>query len=716
MTERLGLRLRIFLFFALIAGGAVLALLGAGVLAARRAEPQAVPDIVLGLGLAAFCVTGLCAWVWFRFDEHVARPIVDLSAEIRAALHAGAQALPEPSMGRYLGLLAPTAREVITALALADERRRAAVAEATAEAEFRKQQLETVLRDLDHGVVICSLDHRIRLYNRRALALLHVSGDLGLDRSLLGLVMGQPVRHALQRLVGRFESGRHRDHPDGLSVLAIITTTDRSRQISARMTLAVDSARHRPSGYTMTFDDVTDALSAGLWRDRLLADVTADMRRRVTELALAAEVFAARVPAGEPDLDMLRLAIAAQPAALAERLDRLDEAANDLIAGAWPMAGIISPTLFALVRDRRSEGRDLTISSEGGSLWLTCDSASIVDLLDRLMNRVAVYAGVDAFRLAASRGENLASAGLAHVDLAHVDLAWAGEAVPFSILEIWLDERLDDGLGSLTGRDVLNRHRTDVWCEHLGGGEHVLRLPLALHEPRVDLRVRHLPARPEFYDFDIAGPGRSRIEDVPLRSLSLVVFDTETTGLEPSRGDAIVQIAGVRIVNGRLMSGEIFDSYVDPRRPIPAASTRVHGITEEMVRGADPIERVLPRFHAFLDGGVLVAHNAAFDMAFLTRHAAEAGVSFDSPVLDTVLLAAHLFGTTQSLTLDALAARFGIDLPEDSRHTALGDSLATARVLLRLFDLLEAEGIRDLRQALEVSRRQVAIRRAQKAY
>jgi DNA polymerase-3 subunit epsilon len=135
-----------------------------------------------------------------------------------------------------------------------------------------------------------------------------------------------------------------------------------------------------------------------------------------------------------------------------------------------------------------------------------------------------------------------------------------------------------------------------------------------------------------------------------------------------------------------------------------------------MVRGADPIERVLPRFHAFLDGGVLVAHNAAFDMAFLTRHAAEAGVSFDSPVLDTVLLAAHLFGTTQSLTLDALAARFGIDLPEDSRHTALGDSLATARVLLRLFDLLEAEGIRDLRQALEVSRRQVAIRRAQKAY
>lgn len=711
MIERLGLRLRVFLFFALIAGGAILVLLGAGVLAARRAEPQVVGDVVLGLGLAAFCVTGLCAWVWFRFDEHVARPIVDLSAEIRAALHAGAQALPEPSMGRYLGLLAPTAREVITALAVADERRKAAVAEATAEAVYRKQQLETVLRDLDHGVVICSLDHRIRLYNRRALVLLHVSGDLGLDRSLLGLVMGQPVRHALQRLVGRFESGRHRDHPDGLSVLAIITTTDRSRQISARMTLAVDAARQCPSGYTMTFDDVTDALSAGLWRDRLLADVTADMRRRVTELALAAEVFAARAPAGDPDLDTLRLTIAAQPAALRERLDRLDEAANDVIAGAWPMAGIISPTLFALVRDRRSEDRDITVSSGGGSLWLTCDSASIVDLLDRLMNRVAVYAGVDAFRLVASRGENLATAGLAHVDL-----AWTGEAVPLQTVEIWLDERLDDGLGSLTGRDVLNRHRTDVWCEHLGEGEHALRLPLALHEPRVDLRVRDLPERPEFYDFDIASLSGSRIEDVPLRSLSLVVFDTETTGLEPSRGDAIVQIAGVRIVNGRVMSGEIFDSYVDPGRPIPAASTRVHGITQEIVRGADPIEHVLPRFHAFVDGGVLVAHNAAFDMAFLTRRAAESGVSFDGPVLDTVLLAAHLFGTTQNLTLDALATRFGIDVPEDSRHTALGDSLATARVLLRLIDLLEADGIRNLRQALEVSRRQVAIRRAQKAY
>ena len=85
-------------------------------------------------------------------------------------------------------------------------------------------------------------------------------------------------------------------------------------------------------------------------------------------------------------------------------------------------------------------------------------------------------------------------------------------------------------------------------------------------------------------------------------------------------------------------------------------------------------------------------------------------------MLDTVLLAAHLQGQTDSLTLDALAEQFGIEIPPDKRHTALGDALATAEVLLRLIDLLEARGARTLRDAVKAERDAAAIRRRQAKY
>jgi DNA polymerase-3 subunit epsilon len=707
MGERFGLRLRIFLFFALIAVGAVAAILAAGLIVVRRAPADLTSDIVLGFFVAAFPIVGLCAWVWMKFDEHVARPVLAVGSEIRAALHGGGTKTPDEKTGRYLGLLAPVAREVIDALGSQRTRTEAAIAAAVEDAARQRTRLEAVLRDLEEGVVICNLDHRIRLYNRHALQLLHVGGDLGLGRSLLSVVAAQPIRHTLQRLLNRFGSGRHVDHPDGLTALVITTTLERTRQLRGRMVLTLDPDGRSAAGYIISFADITNELSAGVWRDRLLHDVTEDMRQRVSNLALAGEVLLGRLNPGDARVEKLRHVFAEEPLALAERLNQLDSAASDLLAGAWPMANVLSPTLLGLVRDRRSENRDLTIDVEGGSLWLHCDSVTVVDLLDRLMNRVAVYRGVDRFRLSTSRGETLA----------YLDVSWSGEAVPLSVLSEWLDERLDDALGPITGRDVLSRHKTDVWCQDGGDGTAILRLPMPLVETRENRPTVRVPERPEFYDFDLAGAmDRASIDDTPLKSLTLVVFDTETTGLEPSRGDEVVQIAGIRVVNGRVLRGEVFDSYVDPGRPIPAVASRVHGITDDMVRGADRIDRVLQRFHGFVGDAALVAHNAAFDMKFLVRDGAKCGLVFDAPVLDTVLLAAHLFGSTDNLTLDALAARFGVVIDAQDRHTALGDSVATALVLVRLFDLLEGAGVRTLREALAVSERQVAIRRAQKAY
>jgi DNA polymerase-3 subunit epsilon len=178
----------------------------------------------------------------------------------------------------------------------------------------------------------------------------------------------------------------------------------------------------------------------------------------------------------------------------------------------------------------------------------------------------------------------------------------------------------------------------------------------------------------------------------------------------------MVQIAGVRIVNGRMLRGEVFNSLIHPGRGIPRVSAEVHGITDAMVANADPVTSVLPRFHRFVGDAVLVAHNAAFDMKFLTLRQTEAGVSFANPVLDTVLLAAAVFGADESLTLDTLAERFAIKIAAEERHTALGDSLATGHTFLKLVDLLEAGGITTLREAIDISEKQAAIRRAQGKY
>jgi len=218
--------------------------------------------------------------------------------------------------------------------------------------------------------------------------------------------------------------------------------------------------------------------------------------------------------------------------------------------------------------------------------------------------------------------------------------------------------------------------------------------------------------RPEFYDFNLPTTGGEMAER-RLSELSFVVFDTETTGLAPSGGDKIVQIAGIRIVNGRILRGEVFDTLVNPGCTIPAASTKVHGISDDMVISAPDIVNAGKSFHKYCDGGVLVAHNAPFDMAFLKRDEAMIGHSFDHPVLCTVLLSAALYEHTGEHTLDALAERFGVTIPPELRHTALGDAMATAEVFLQMIGVMEAAGIHTLGDAISAGQRMTKIRKAQ---
>ena len=204
--------------------------------------------------------------------------------------------------------------------------------------------------------------------------------------------------------------------------------------------------------------------------------------------------------------------------------------------------------------------------------------------------------------------------------------------------------------------------------------------------------------RPLVYDFDLLEKHpSSELDETAIRDLTFVVFDSETTGLDAEK-DEVVQLGAVRIVNGKLVPGEVFDTLINPGKPIPASSTKVHRVTDEMVANAPVFSEGCRAFHAFANEAVIVAHNAPFDMAFMHRQAEEVGIQFDHPVLDTVHLSAVVFGGSSEHTLDALCSRLGVDIPPDMRHTAIGDAIATAQVLIAMLPILEARGLRSFGQ------------------
>ncbi len=205
-----------------------------------------------------------------------------------------------------------------------------------------------------------------------------------------------------------------------------------------------------------------------------------------------------------------------------------------------------------------------------------------------------------------------------------------------------------------------------------------------------------------------------RLPEGGLAELRYVVFDLETTGLEPTRGDRIIAIGAVRVRDGRVDERDRFESFCQPGRPIPPASTAIHGITDSMVAHAPPWPHVVADFHAWVGDDVLVAHNAAFDLSCLHAAEAQAGVRFDNPALCTMVLSRWLDPAEKDHSLDAIAARHGIVIA--SRHDALGDAIVTAHLFVDMLRRAEERGITSLDELFHASRMRATIAAAAMAF
>jgi len=686
--------------FAVLA--AIAAIFGFAVFAAMfalRSGPEtAVILAYWAAGVAALVTAGL---IWLGADHLVFRPLGRLAARTRLAT-AAAEGRIDAAAYPTLAPLPDALDQLVSRYLAARREVQQSVASATRRVEEQKERLEAILRDLSEGVMVCNLDHQVLLYNHVALALLHVTGELGLGRSLFNLISRDPVLHALERLLQRSVAG-----PEDGTLPVVCATTDSRTLLRGRMSLVLDAAG-TPTGYVLTFADVTREIAELSRCDALLRRATEGLRAPIANLRAAAEMISFFPDISPEQRRAFEDVILREGNVLSERLEALDRDYRSLGANYWPMTDIHSVDLFSWVARNLRETGGPQVTMVGLPLWLHGDSHSLSHLLECILRKLAAATRADTFDIEALLGDRRV----------YVQITWTGDPISSATLDDWSDEPLPAVLGAPSLRDVLTRHGSEMWSHAHQPGRAALRIPLPA-PTRVQFaptRRPEMPSRPEFYDFDLFQTGTATRSAVstPLRSADYVAFDTETTGLRPSQGDELIAIGAVRIVNGRILTGETFNRLVNPGRPIPPASVRFHGITDAMVKDAPPAELVLPQFRAFVADAVLVAHNAAFDLKFLQRKQEASGIRFDGVTLDTLLISAFLFPEFDDHSLDAIAGRLGIAV--SGRHTALGDAMATAAIFVRMLDLLEARGIVTIGDLLEASKMTLAIRMKQAAF
>ncbi|RRD92528.1 PolC-type DNA polymerase III [Clostridiales bacterium COT073_COT-073] len=177
---------------------------------------------------------------------------------------------------------------------------------------------------------------------------------------------------------------------------------------------------------------------------------------------------------------------------------------------------------------------------------------------------------------------------------------------------------------------------------------------------------------------------------------SYVVFDIETTGLVTSC-DALTEIGAVKIMDGKIV--DRFSEFINPNRPIPRKIQELTHITDDMVRTAPTIDIVLPKFMDFCKDSVLVAHNSDFDISFIKKECQKLGLDTGFTYADTLEIARHLFPDFKRYGLDYLSKELEISLSQ--HHRAVYDAEATAGILLKMFQLLEAQGVYNMDELAE---------------
>ena len=180
---------------------------------------------------------------------------------------------------------------------------------------------------------------------------------------------------------------------------------------------------------------------------------------------------------------------------------------------------------------------------------------------------------------------------------------------------------------------------------------------------------------------------------------SFVVFDLETTGFG-AKSNQIIEIGAVKVENRQIV--DTFSTFVNPERPIPFNITKLTSIDDNMVASSPNIDVILPKFLEFCGDSVMVAHNASFDMGFITQKARERGYDIDFTVIDTVSMSRALLPELSKYKLDTVAKALGVSL--ENHHRAVDDAGCTAEIFIKLIKKLDEKGIDTLAKLNEIGK------------
>lgn len=584
---------------------------------------------------------------------------------------------------------------------------------ATAQATINEERtrLAALMSELPHGVIVCNSDGQVLLYNQQAQDLIksghngskadqHAQGLLGLGRSIFSILDRDQVIHGMEML--------NRCHATGHAKLVNNSMMTLRNGLCLRVNMAPfffeqqDQNAKVMSGVVMTLEDMTRQIEADSRRDRLIQSLIDEQQKDLQEIRSSITTILSRPSLDPQELYAHRKIIDNASMSLHKKVKEARANYALHLHALSKTESVLADNLLDVINNNITERFDLQIFNLAPKgIWLEIDSYSMVQAISHLIGLLDSHCRISHILMTLTVNEEQ------EVELA---ITWPEATAATDTLETWHNTPLiADANGNLLSfKDTIEKSSGRIILLSDNDDDHDRNRGVLIVLPPVDQECRlalHTPIehRPISYEFDLFNRDQEweELGQIPLSKLTYVVFDTETTGLHPSQGDEIIQIGAIRIVNGHILYHEVIDQLIDPQRVVPPESVAIHGIQPHLLKGQPTIDKALPHFHSFAENSVLVAHNAAFDMRFLQMQEQKTGLAFTNPVLDTLLLSSIVHPNQDNHSLESLAKRLNVTVV--GRHTALGDSIVTAEVLLKLIPLLEAHEIYTLADAIAAS-------------
>lgn len=651
-----------------------ISLLGGAIFAAwldAHFSPTGATRIALWIG--SFSGGATIFLIGLVLERMLFTPLRHLQVQL-ARLVANPDARDEHPPEGWLKGLGPDLRRVRESWREDRSRLTTAHAEGARSAARIRQELETLLQVLETPLLLCDHYRRVMLFNQAAEDFFVGNTGLGLGKRLEALL---PVT-SLQQVLSQLPN-------DGSPRELLAPCDNRWLKVILRRVPGSDGET------LLTFSDATASWSSEMGVRAELADMLTPLRQHTASLTSAADALIELRNQNDADTSPLRQrferVIHEEGKTLGDNVAQIGQLLDDMQHQGERLTPMWSNDFWQALDERLDPAHRL-ITPVGMPAWFKGDAPALIALFDSLVKHLNAHLPDSGFEGEMCLGNKRV----------YLDLIWRGKAIPEHELSAWRQQPLNSLPLTPNVADVLRQHASDIWSLADDDGLHArLRLPLPAME-RVGAPRETAPPRPEFHDFGIADlpPPDEALASRALRSLEIVSFDTETTGLELRRGDTVISLGACRVVNARLLASGVFDQKVDPQRPIPPASTKIHGLTDADVVGAPPLNIVLTRFRDYVGDAVLLAHNAAFDLLAISHK----GVAFDIAIIDTLLISRALDEALDGHDLDSLALRYDLAFPPGTRHTALGDARVTAELWLALLPRLEARGVDTLEQLI----------------